>query len=331
MPRKKLSPTNIAIYAGPSPATATHTVSNINEMLGVQSFSFDIQGEKEDIFIFGKRAAETRLSTSEPSITFDLSYYLTDFENEKNMGFALNGGVGLFANLLDGTKDERNYFVIIASDGNDAIGSNPASTPCLGFGNATLSSYNFNAAVGSYPTCSLTFEAINAEYYVDSDTQNLPAINTATNAAAAGTFTLPLASGNAALGRDAVLRPRDITVNLSGASGVFHDLSTACVQSVDLGIDFAREEQMCLGSRWRKNSVIADAIPMTLAVEFLAKDMQPGRLSDFTCGTGDYRAIISIKRPSCNQDGDEAIRFDMKGLSWESQSPFISNLSLIHI
>lgn len=78
--------------------------------------------------------------------------------------------------------------------------------------------------------------------------------------------------------------------------------------------------QQCLGFKYRKESVIADAIPLTLAVEFLAKDMQSGRLSDFTCGTGDYRAIISIKRPSCNNDGSVAATFDMKGLSWESQS-----------
>lgn len=320
MPRKKLSPTNIAIFAGPSPATGTHTTSNIKEVFGVQSFSFDLSESKEDIFVFGKRAAETREALDPAVATFDLSYYLSNFDNEKSFGFVTNGVSGTFANLLNGTKDERNFFVMIAGDGNDAIGANPASTPCIGFGNATLSSYAFNAAVGSYPTSTLSFEAVDAEYYTDSDTERLPAINLTTGAIASGTFTLPTASGNALSGRDPVLRPRDITVNLSGASGIFHDLSSACVQSVDINVDFAREMQQCLGFKYRKESVIADAIPLTLAVEFLAKDMQSGRLSDFTCGTGDYRAIISIKRPSCNNDGSVAATFDMKGLSWESQS-----------
>ncbi len=318
--RKKLSPTNIAIFAGPSPATGVHTTSNIHEIYGVQSFNFDLTDEREDVFIFGQRASEGRFSTSAASATFDLSYYLSNFDNEKSIGFSLNGSGGAFTNLLDGTKDERNFFVMIASDGNDAIGSPPSSTPCLGFGNATLNAYNFSAAVGGYPTCSLSFEAIDAEYYEDSDSQRLPAINTLTDTIAAGTFTLPTASGNSLSGRDPILRPRDITVNLSGASGLFHDLSSACVQSVDLSIEFGREAQECLGSRYRKDSVIADNVPMTLAVEFLAKDMTTGRLSTFTCETGKYRAIISINRPSCNGNGDNAITYDLKGLSWESQS-----------
>ncbi len=320
MARKKLSPTNIAIFAGPSPATGVHTTSNINEIRGVQSFSFDLSETKEDIFIFGKRAAETREALDPSVATFDLSYLISNFDNEKSLGFVTNGTSGTFANLINGTKDERNFFVMIASDGNDAIGSNPAATPCLGFGNCTLASYAVNAAVGSYPTATLSFEAIDAEYYTDSDAERLPAINLDTGAIAAGTFTLPTASGNSLSGRDPVLRPRDITVNLSGASGLFHNLGTACVQSVDISVDFAREQQQCLGFKYRKESVMADAIPVTVGIEFLAKDMVTGRLSEFSCGTGLYRAIVNISRPSCNGVGANAATFDLKGLSWESQS-----------
>ena len=320
MARKKLSPTNIAIFAGPSPATGTHTTSNIKEVFGVQSFSFDLSETKDNIFIFGKRAAELREALDPAIATFDMSYLLSNFDNEKSLGFVTDGTSGTFANLLNGSKDERNFFVMIASDGNDAIGSNPAATPCLGFGNVTLASYAFNAAVGSYPTATLSFEAIDAEYYTTSDTERLPAINLTTGAIAAGNFTLPTASGNALSGRDPVLRPRDITVNFSGITGLFHDMSSACVQSVDINVDFAREQQQCLGLKYRKESVIADAIPVTFAVEFLAKDMVTGRLSEFACGTGEYRAIISIARPSCNGAGANAATFDLKGLSWESQS-----------
>ena len=320
MARKKLSPTNIAIFAGPAPATGTHTTSNIKEVFGVQSFSFDLSETKENIFVFGKRAADLREALDPAVASFNLSYLISNLDNEKSLGFVTDGTSGTFANLLNGSKDERNFFVMIASDGNDAVGSNPASTPCLGFGNATLASYSVNAAVGSYPTATLAFEAIDAEYYADSDTERLPAVNLTTGAIAAGTFTLPTASGNALSGRDPVLRPRDISVNLSGLTGLFHDMGSACVQSVDISVDFAREKQQCLGLKYRKESVMADAIPVNLGIEFLAKDMVTGRMSEFTCGTGQYRAIISIARPSCNSVGANAVTFDLKGLSWESQS-----------
>lgn len=319
MPRKKLSAPNVALFAGPSPATGTHTTANIKELYGIQSFSYDLSTSNEDLFVFGVKAAVGRESLDPALATFDFSYYLSNFDNEKSFGFNTSGTSGTFAPLLAGTSDERNFFVMIAGDGQDAIGSSPASTPCLGFGNATISSYGFNAAVGSYPTVSISCEAVDAAYYTDSDTEPLPAIDFTTNAVAAGTFTLPTPSGNFGQ-RDPVLRPGDITVNLSGVSGLFHDFANACVQSVDFSVDFGRTPQLCLGSKYRRESLIADNVPMTFSVEILAKDMVTGRLSNFTCGTGNYRAIVNIKRPNCNGGGATAATFDLKGLTWESQS-----------
>ncbi len=322
MPRKKLSPANVAIFAGPSPATGVHTTSNIKELLGLQSFSYDMSETKEDIFVFGKRANIGREGLEPPVISFDLSYYLSNFDNEKSLGMVVNGVSGAFADILNGTKDERNIFVMMAGDGLDAVGASPATTPNLGLGNATLSSYNFNAAVGSYPTVSLTFEAIDAEYYDTSDSESpLPAIDITTGAPATGSFTLPTASGNTLGNRDAVLRPRDITVNASGLTGLFHNLATACVQSVDIGIDFGREKQLCLGSKYRVESSLGDTIPITVALEFLAKDMITGRLSNFSCLTGEYNMNITIKRPSCLGTGAATAAYlEVRGLSWESQS-----------
>ncbi len=320
MARKKLSPANVALFAGPAPATGSHTPATIKELYGVQSFSFELTSTKEDIFVFGKKANVAREETEPASASFDLSYFLSNFDNEKSFGLVVDGSSGAFANILNGSKDERNVFAMIAGDGEDAIGSSPASTPCIGFGNATLASYGFNAAVGGYPTVNMTFDALDAAYYADSDTELIPAINIATNAAATGTFTLPTASGNVLGNRDAVLRPRDITCNLSGLTGLFHNVATACVQSVDIGIEFGREKQLCLGSKFRRENTISDTIPVTLALEFLAKDMITGRLSEFACQTGEYRAIITIRRPNCAGTGTVASVFDVKGLSWENQS-----------
>lgn len=325
MARKKLSPQNIAIFAGPSPSTGIHTTANIKELFGIQDFNYNTAETKEDIFVFGQKAAVGRESAELPTFSFDLSYYQSDLSNEKRLGMVVDGTSGTFSKIFNGTEDERNFFLMIAADGEDAIGSNAATTPSLGIGNATLSSYNFNAAIGSYPTTSLSFTAIDALYNADSDNNALPAINVLTGEPAAGTYTLPLASGNAPLGRDPVLRPRDIVVDLAGFTGLFYDMSTACVQSLDINVDFGREDQQCLGSKHRRDSAIADSVPLTFSVEFLAKDMITGRLSDFTCKTGTYNGTITIRRPSCNATGPApiAMLMQLKGLSWSDQSqPF---------
>ncbi len=322
MPRKKLSAPNIVLFAGPSPAISVHTTSNIKEVYGLQGFNFEMNSSKEDVYSAGTRAALSRQSLDPDSVSFDFSYNFSNFDNEKSFGFSVAESSGIIAPLLDGTADERNFFLMIAADGQDAIGSPPSSTPCLGFGNATLSSYSFNAAVGAYPTSTVSFQAVDAAYYEDSDSQILPAINISTNSPATGLFTLPAASGNFGQ-RDPVLRPWDIRVNLSGASGLFHNLSTACIQSVDINFDLGRENQLCLGKKWRNESNIADSIPVNFSLEILAKDMVTGRLSNFTCETGNYRAIVTVKRPSCNGNGSTAAIFDLKGLTWENQNQSI--------
>lgn len=322
MPRKKLSAPNVVLFAGPSPAISVHTTSNIKEVYGLQGFNFEMNSSKEDVYSAGTRAALSRQSLDPDSVSFDFSYNFSNFDNEKNFGFSVAESSGIIAPLLDGSSDERNFFLMITPDGQDAIGSTPSSTPCLGFGNATLSSYSFNAAVGAYPTSTVSFQAVDAAYYEDSDSQILPAINISTNSPATGLFTLPTASGNFGQ-RDPVLRPWDISVNLSGASGLFHNLSTACIQSVDINFDLGRENQICLGKKWRNESNIADSVPVNFSLEILAKDMVTGRLSNFNCETGNYRAIVTVKRPSCNGNGNVAAIFDLKGLTWENQNQSI--------
>ena len=187
MPRKKISSRNIALFAGPSPATGTHSTSSIKELYGIQSFSYEVTTSKEDISVFGQGASITREALDPAVVTLNTSYLVSNFDNEKSLGFEVrtpsgpNTGntSGAFASLLNTTKDERNYFAMIAADGTDAVTS-AITTPCLGFGNGTITSYNFNAAVGSYPTATIAVEAIEIAYYLDSDTEIIPAINTAT-------------------------------------------------------------------------------------------------------------------------------------------------------
>ena len=327
MPRKKISSRNIALFAGPSPATGTHDAGSIKELYGIQSFSYEVTTSKEDISVFGQGASITREALDPAVVTLNTSYLVSNFDNEKSLGFEVrtpsgpNTGntSGAFASLLNTTKDERNYFAMIAADGADGVNSTVASTPCLGFGNGTITSYNFNAAVGSYPTATIAVEAIEIAYYANSNAQIIPAINTATNAVTTTPFTLNTPSGTIS-GRDPILRPWDITVSLTGATGLFHDLANACVQSIDIGVEFGRTNQLCLGSRFRKESLISDVIPITVAVEMLAKDMSTGRLSSLTCLTGtSYGITASIKRPGCSA-GTIATLFDIRGLSYEGQS-----------
>jgi len=323
MARRSINSSNVALLAGSSPATGAHPSSSINSIFGTTELSYETTTSKDYVFINGIRNAVAYDSIEPASATMDFTYYVADLSNERRLGFVTNGVTGAFANILNGTADERNYFWMIAPDGTDAIGANPTTTPCLAFGNGTINSWNFSAAIGDYPSSSVNVSFIDFAYYTDSDTEQIPAIDVNTGLQASGTFTLPTPSGSAA-GRDYILKPNDIQINLAGLTGMIYDFNAACVQSVDISVDLSRTDVRCLGSKYRKDPIASDNIPVTLSFDMLAKDMITGRLSNFECGTGKYSATVTLRRPVCFGTGSVAASYNLRGLYYDSHNHNVS-------
>ncbi len=318
--RKTLSASKV-LFAGPSPVTGAHPVSSIKELYGLQDFSVTYSNNSENIQALGQLAPIGRDSLEQPTAEFNFSYLLSNFDNEGHVGLVVNGQSGAFSKILNGQEDEKNYFMVVAAEGSDAIGANPASTPCIGWGNAALGSYGFNATVGDYPTVSLNFLALNAKSYADSTSELTPNIDTSTGLEnTTQTFTLPTASGNARFGRNPVLKPGDITVNLANATGLFYNVSQACITSVSIDVDLGREPQECLGNRYARARDITYPIDVNFSFEFQAPDLVTGSMNSFFCQTGLYSGLVSARLPACNgATGASAISYDLRGLRWVSQ------------
>ncbi len=319
MARNKTLSASKALFAGQVNPTGAHPSSAIKELYGVQSFGVTYSNNSEPIQAFGQLSPIGRDSTEIPTVEFNFDYLLTNFDNEYHLGLTTNGLSGALSRILNGQADEQNYFVVTAAEGVDAIGANPATTPCIGYGNAALGSYGFSATVGDYPTVSVSFLALNARSYGDSTSEVLPAIDITTGLEyTSQTFTLPIASGN--LSRDAVLRPGDITVNISGVSGLFYNLSTVCINSASIDFDLGRSPQNCLGNKYAKSRDIAYPVDVNFSFEFQGADQVTGSMSNFFCQTGLYNAIVSAKRPACAGAGSQVVSYDLRGLRFVSQS-----------
>jgi len=310
--------------------------------------------EKAPISVIGKLAPITRDTTDSPTVSVPFSYYVTDFENEKNLGFNIttSGVSGAFVAVTTGAisdiltkstlKDEKNYFVLVTPEGQDAISRSGALTDdyILGIGNANITNYSIEASVGDYPTASVTVEGLNLKGQFGKTGvinsigagslsgvglwHNTPAINPVNGLAIEGlasNFRLP-AGSIGSTNKAFVLKPGDITVDLSSASGLFADTTNGQfnIQSFNISFDLARDPIQSLGARYAKSRELTFPIDVNFTVEALAGDLKEADLRNHVCNTGVYNAKVSMKRPDCANTGATAAVIVLKGLSLQSEA-----------
>jgi hypothetical protein len=297
--------------------------------------------EKAPISVIGKLAPITRDTTDSPTVSVPFSYYVTDFQNEVNLGFNVSAGTtignGAISDILTKTtlKDEKNYFILVTPEGVDAIsrsGADPTDY-VLGIGNANITNYSIEASVGDYPTASVTVEGLNLRGQFGTTGVTgatvanwlaTPAIDPANGlqiTTANSNFKLPAGSIGAPT-KPFVLKPGDITVDLSSAGSLFANTTAGQfnIQSFNISFDLARDPIQSLGSRYAKSRELTFPIDVNFTVEALAGDLKTGNLREFVCNPTVYQATVTMKRPDCANNGDEMARITLKGLNLQSEA-----------
>jgi hypothetical protein len=169
--------------------TGTH-----HQLTRIQSanLSYDLGASRTDVNQFGELARISSVVTDTPSVTMDLTYYLTNGLNEKNLGFFVRNDE--WGNLNDasysGSNKQfpsgqlqdvsgQNFYMLTSAEGDDINTYSDADYPAdsslwtnsatnkdnisyIGIGNAFLSDYTLDAAVGDFPTVSVSIEGLNA-------------------------------------------------------------------------------------------------------------------------------------------------------------------------
>ena len=351
MPRIRSQSQSFNLYVSANHATGTMSGDNdIKQLYRLTSIGGpEWTYEKAPITVIGKLAPITRDTTDSPTVSVPFSYYVTDFENEKNLGFTItaSGGAaptsGALSDILTKStlKDEKNYFILVTPEGQDAISRSGyvGDDYILGIGNANITNYSIEASVGDYPTASVTVEGLNLRGQTGtpncaslslvgpngiSGWLKTPAINPVNGLGIEGistNFRLPagsIGSPNKAF----VLKPGDITVDLSGASGLFADTTNGQfnIQSFNISFDLARDPIQSLGARYSKSRELTFPIDVNFTVEALAGDLKTANLREHVCNTGVYNATVSMKRPDCANAGGTAATIVLKGLSLQSEA-----------
>lgn len=154
----------------------------------IQSIDYSFTVPREYINQYGQLGAIDAIVTQSPTVSVNLSYYLTDLENESNLGFYVRnkkaiytGSNGLQTTKENGTfsgfylNDEANFisnnlkqesgfnlFIATTQEGVDLnFENNISGKAIIGVGNVLINNYSIQAQVGTFPTVNIQAEGLN--------------------------------------------------------------------------------------------------------------------------------------------------------------------------
>lgn len=311
----------MVLFAGPTPSTGAHADSAINQLQRLQTINYDFNIPRENIVVMGQLAAIDRINNESPTVTVDFSYLVTDMANENKLGFSVNSGVSALSNILQKIADDKNYFILVVGEGEDAVGQSGATGAVVGIGNGFISSYSTEGSVGGFPTATVNIEALNIRGYASGISGVIPAVNPQDGSAITGyTFSIPTAVSGGSTQATAI-KPGDITVTVENGAGLFvGNVSSLPIQSYNISFDLSRETIQKLGTKYAFSKEIQFPVDVTVSIEALMSDVEAGNLADVLCSKAGYDVTVSLRQPVCTGVGSIAAQYEVRNAKLDSQN-----------
>lgn len=279
--------------------TATHPSGTIKQLHRVQSANYGFTINRQDVNQFGNLARIDQISIEAPTVNLDFSYLLNTGVNETALGFNV-GTASTTRSFISGLVDAsvpannigivsgRNFHILSVTEGNDANGlgvtdiafTGNAATRTIGIGNAYITNYTVEAAVGGLPTVSVTCEGLNVNV-ISGSSGVVPGINVEAGTASTNLFQVP--PPNTGLVGSTALRPGDISIYLpdsvvtdlpSGVEGSPFNNTAAHIQNLSIEIPIGRTTLERLGSRFGFTKVIDFPVEVTVNTSAIVADLK---------------------------------------------------------
>ena len=306
------------------------TSGNHAQLERVQSANYNFSISRQDINQYGQLARIDSIVLEPPTVGLDFTYYLTDGFNERALGFYVQTGVtmgqGNFPSGHMTNQSGQNFFITTVAEGVDATGVTGIGST-IGIGNAFLTNYALELAVGSLPTVSVSMEASN----MNSDTSFVgsaggitgvanPSVNPTNGVKSDGNVALKLANTGAST--ISALRPGDITIDLgtfdeSGITDLGNDANSLHIQSASLAIPLSRTSLQRLGSKFAYARAVDFPVTATLSVSAILNEVTAANLADVLNDENKRDITLTLKGP--NGTSDRMI-WTLKGCKLDSES-----------
>ena len=296
MARNRVIYQSEAVFVGP-------VASSPVQMKRVQSCNYNFSLERTDVNQFGELAAIDRIMLNEPTVAVDLTYcFDPSLTNERTLGLVPSSAGNFLSSIVRDSipHREKNVCILTTVPGGDATKSTAEGS--IAVGNAFLSSWSLEAAIGAIPTVSCAFQGQNITYSAGNNITN-PSFKQDGTAYGAG---LTLKAVAYATSEVAAVKPGDVTVTLGASNSdntpmfglVESDLK---VQSVTLSVALGREPIRKLGLLQAFSKELTTPITCTLSVTAVVGSSTASTLSNLstlTTAGGDaatYNCTVAIK------------------------------------
>jgi len=288
--------------------------STIEQLKRVQNANYSFTVNRQDVNQFGQLSRIDAVVLEAPTVSLDFSYYLTDGENERLLGFVTDGQFQNLSGLMTREQNEfgNNYFILTVPEGRDAIKGDQlvdeTNKTSISLGNGYVTDYSMEGSVGSFPTASVTVEGMNIKSDIGTEFKQIPSIDPQDGTQICEKcFILPPADTGYGV---SVLKPGDITIDLqdsaliskqiSGSTPGYgsEDAGSAHIQSFTLSTPLGRASLQRLGNTYAFAKEVDFPVTATLSVNALVADLKEGNLVNLICG-GQYDMKVRIQNPAC--------------------------------
>jgi hypothetical protein len=318
------------------------TAAQHKQLKRVQSANYSFEITRQDVNQFGQLARIDALVLQSPTVSLDLSYYLADGFNESALGFYMQGngttaptGAANFASGQMVSSSGLNFYIVTDGEGVDLNYDNAGATALsgkgvIGIGNGFITDYTLDAAVGDFPTVSVSVEGLGfcaATYDIAGNVTGFvsPAINpengTKLLTGTSDYVKLPLPSTGDG---PTALRPGDITLDFGAFTGTGATPTVALsngdkihVQSVSLSLPLSRTPIERLGSRFAFARVTDFPITATMTVNAIVNETVARNLADMVDDSNERSITLTINKVGTT---DPAVKYTFSAARLDSQS-----------
>lgn len=314
---------------------ATSTGSGDHAQLArVQSANYNFNIARQDVNQYGELARIDSIVLESPTVSFDMSYYITDGRNESALGFYVATGAQAASQFPSGHIDDstvsggRNIYIVTSAEGSDLnnfTGSSSLSGKgCIGVGNAYLTDYSIELAVGSIPTATVSFEGSNMNAFTFSGTNSGTTAGINQESGIALGFPIVLKTPESFTGASTVtaLRPGDITIDFGtwGTGGLISKLGGvdgAHLQSASISLPLGRTPIERLGSKFAFARTVDFPVNATLTLNGVQNEVAGGNLVDLVNNNPKQDITITVKKPGTS---DNAVQYVFKRAQLDTSS-----------
>ncbi len=313
----------------------------VEQLKRIQSANYNFTINRQDVNQFGHLGRLDSIVNESPVVNLDFSYYITDGENERLLGFVTHGQQEHLSGIMVKEQNEfgHNMFILTVPEGRDAVKGDTMVAEdrktVISVGNAFITDYSLEGSVGGMPTASVTMEGLNIKSDVGgTDFLEIPAISTKDGTQICDTcFLLPPSETGFGV---PCLKAGDITLDLNGRSLISNQLSgssrgysevddrgSAHIQSFTLSTPLGRESLARMGSTYAFSKEVDYPVTATLTVSAIVSDLKNGNLiEEIYCGNK-VDLKIMMQNPDCIRcspnDEPDGITIDFKGAYLDSE------------